>query len=242
MLQTTAVERSTLELLRSLQGEELLRDFFLVGGTALALNLGHRKSIDLDLFTPTHFDIDELEGFLGEKYGFRTSYKRGQTLKGDIHGVKIDCIYSASGLLQSPIQENGVRMLSLPDIIGMKLSAISDSGTRVKDFVDIACLSVMYSLEEMLEFYEEKYTNTDRLRAMKGLVYFEDIDFSAQVTLLSGAFVWDAVAQRLSDMLQHPRLKFQDMPIKRCPDLEDNRQKKTRKPPRRSPKTPKRKL
>lgn len=219
MLQTTAVERSTLELLKSLQGEQECRDFCLVGGTALALYLGHRKSVDLDLFTQKPFDVEELEDFLVEKYGFCTTFKRGKTLKGDIQDVKIDCLYYPYDLLAPPLKEEGIRMLSIPDIIAMKLSAIADSGTRVKDFVDIACLSTAYSLEEMLVFYETKYTNTDRFRAMKGLVYFEDVNFSDQVMMLSGSLVWADVANRLEAMLQQPAQRFKSMPNGHRPDI-----------------------
>ena len=92
MLQTQTVEPRTLELLRMLQREPLMSSFNLVGGTALALRIGHRKSIDLDFFTKEEFDIVELREMLVEKYAMTVSFERGQTLKGFIDGVMIDCI------------------------------------------------------------------------------------------------------------------------------------------------------
>ena len=92
MLHKETVESRTLELLKQLQAEPLLSGFNLVGGTALALRLGHRKSIDLDLFTREEFNLEELKTMLINKYELKISYERHQTLKGFIDGVMIDCI------------------------------------------------------------------------------------------------------------------------------------------------------
>ena len=74
MLQTQTVEPSTLELLKKLQQEPLLATFNLVGGTALALRIGHRKSVDLDLFTREEFDLEEVKSMLIEKYDLKVSF------------------------------------------------------------------------------------------------------------------------------------------------------------------------
>mgnify|MGYP003396954708 FL=1 len=77
MLQTQTVEPRTLELLRKLQSEPLMSSFNLVGGTALALRIGHRKSIDLDFFTKEEFNIVELREMLVEKYAMKVAFERG---------------------------------------------------------------------------------------------------------------------------------------------------------------------
>lgn len=92
MLHKETIDLKTLELLIELQREPLMQSFNLVDGTALALYLGHRKSIDLDFFTSDSFDLEELRSMLIEKYDFKVSYARSQTLKGFINGVKIDLI------------------------------------------------------------------------------------------------------------------------------------------------------
>ena len=142
MLHTETVEGTTLELLRNLEQEEMLSSFSLAGGTALALYLGHRMSVDLDLFTPLPFNAVVLKDFLENKYGFRTDFMEKNTLKGSIEGVKIDCITHGYGLLEKPCLEEGIRLYSMKDIIAMKLSAIADNGSRLKDFIDIASLSI----------------------------------------------------------------------------------------------------
>ena len=86
MLHTEVVSGKTLELLKKLEAENAMTRFNLAGGTSLALYLGHRRSVDLDLFTPKPFDAAELERFLMDKYGFRTGFMERNTLKGSTTG------------------------------------------------------------------------------------------------------------------------------------------------------------
>lgn len=204
MLQTQTVEPRTLELLRMLQSEPLMSSFNLVGGTALALRIGHRKSIDLYFFTKEEFSIVELREMLVEKYAMKVAFERGQTLKGFIDGIMIDCIRFNYPHIKDPDIIDGVRLESIPDIIAMKLDAISHNGTRIKDFIDIATLSTMYSLDEMLQFYLAKYPNSNVLMPVKSLVYFDDINFEESVIMTNEAFDWDKIAQRLVDMTNNP--------------------------------------
>lgn len=208
MLQTQTVEPATLELLRKLQQEPLLATFNLVGGTALALRIGHRKSVDLDLFTREEFDLEEVKSMLIEKYDLKVSYERQQTLKGFIGGVMIDCIRFNYPHLQTPDEIDGVRLESIPDIIAMKLSAIAQNGTRIKDFIDIATLSTKYSLDEMLQFYADKFSNANIVMPAKALTYFDEINFDESVVMTSGKFDWKKVAKRLQDMAKSPQKVF----------------------------------
>lgn len=164
MLHTETVEGTTLELLRRLQSESMLDSFCLTGEIALALYLGHRKSIDLDLFTPYPFDVLLLKDFLETKYGFRTDFLEKNTLKGSINGVKIDCITHAYERLGNPCMEDGIRLYALEDIVAMKLSAIADNDSRLKDFIDIAFLSTRLSFYSMLKCYEHKFPKSNVIR------------------------------------------------------------------------------
>lgn len=208
MLQTQTVEPATLELLKKLQQEPLLATFNLVGGTALALRIGHRKSVDLDLFTRKEFDLEEVKSMLIEKYDLKVSYERQQTLKGFIGGVMIDCIRFNYPHLQTPDEIDGVRLESIPDIIAMKLSAIAQNGTRIKDFIDIATLSTKYSLDEMLQFYADKFSNANIVMPAKALTYFDEINFDESVVMTSEKFDWKKVAKRLQAMAKSPQKVF----------------------------------
>ena len=213
MLQTTTVEKRTLELLKQLQFQSELSDFHLAGGTALALYLGHRKSIDLDLFTPYPFNTTRLEHFLVTKFGFQGDYSEQNTLKGRIDDVKIDCITHPYPLLQNPLEEEGIRLYSQPDIIAMKLSAIADNGSRLKDFIDIAYLSTQYSFQEMLGFYVQKFPTSSPLRPLKGITYFDDIDHEETVVMLESTYSWQKIADRLQAMTAHQSKVFASPPL-----------------------------
>ena len=92
MLQKNTIESSTLELLKKLQATSELKNFHLAGGTSLALQIGHRKSIDLDLFSYKDFDTNYILEFLEQKFDFKLNFSAINTLKGSIHNIKIDLI------------------------------------------------------------------------------------------------------------------------------------------------------
>jgi hypothetical protein len=185
--------------------------FALAGGTALSLLIGHRKSIDLDLFTIEEFNPTHLEKHLQEKYAFRGDLLKGSTLKGEANGVKLDFIRHDYPDVEPRIQEEGIRLYSLKDIAAMKLSAIADNGTRLKDFIDVAYLSGYLSLKEMLTAFETKYPQTNPYRALKSLNYYDDIRFSERIDLLGKDFRWEDISARLSDMTKEENRCFQPL-------------------------------
>ena len=209
MLYKETIEPKTLELLIDLQKEPLLSTFNLVGGTALALHLGHRKSIDLDFFTSESFDLEEVKMMLIKKYDFKVSYSRSQTLKGFINGIKVDFIKFDYPHLHNCDIIDEVRIESIPDIIAMKLLSITDNGSRIKDFIDIAYLSSRFSLEEMLQFFIRKITNSNIIMPIKALTYFDDIDFNESIVMLYNDFDWDKISNRLIDMTKEPNRIFE---------------------------------
>ena len=95
----------------------------------------------------------------------------------------------------------------------MKLSAISDNGTRLKDFIDIACLSTRYSFMEMLQFYQRKFPNSNSMRPFKAITYFEDIDFEEDIVMLKGVYSWELVADRLRSMSIQQEKVFSKLPL-----------------------------
>ena len=125
--------------------------------------------------------------------------------------MKVDFIRYDYPLLNSPETFDGnIRIASNEDIIAMKLATITDSGSRAKDFVDIAFLSKYYSLNQMLDFYKAKFDGVNIFSATKALVYFNDIDFSSEpVNLMHGKFEWAKVEARLIDMVRNPEKKYE---------------------------------
>jgi predicted nucleotidyltransferase component of viral defense system len=189
-----------------------LSEFSLVGGTALSLYLGHRKSIDLDLFRKDSFSASALSLYLKEKYNFQEDFQDNNTLKGFINDIKIDFITHKYENVKTIHTIEKLRLYSLEDIAAMKLNAIADNGTRLKDFVDIVCLSTKMSLNEMLESYQKKYPNTNAMRALRGLTYHADI-MHEPIDLIIGDYNWNKVSQRIDEMIKNDTTKFLDMPF-----------------------------
>jgi len=92
MFHKDAIESTTLELLVKLQNTDYLKNFYLVGGTSLAMQIGHRKSVDLDLFSQHDFDVNFILEYLEENFQFELNYSSKNTLKGNIGDVKIDLL------------------------------------------------------------------------------------------------------------------------------------------------------
>jgi len=208
MLRKETVSESTLELLNTLMNDELLKAFFLVGGTALSLQIGHRISIDLDLFTIASFDDNQMLSDLEDKYKFQLDYQSKNTLKGEISGVKVDLITHNYPLVKPLLNFDSVRMASPDDIAAMKLNAISGNGTRLKDFIDIAYLSSFMTLSQMVDAYEEKYSSRNPAMVIKALDYHRDINFNEPIEMIDGKYKWKDIEQRLGQMTLHPTKVF----------------------------------
>lgn len=176
MLQTQTVDRATLELLKSLLAMPEMNAFALVGGTNLSLRLGHRLSIDLDLFTPEPFDTELMSRVIISKFPNTIVASQSESMLFlFINDIKVDMVVLPYKYIEPVENYEGMRLVSLPDIIAMKLSAIARRGVK-KDFWDIAELLDMYSLAEMIEFYKTKYSANDIFHLLRALVYFTDAE------------------------------------------------------------------
>jgi Nucleotidyl transferase AbiEii toxin, Type IV TA system len=144
------VEDKTYQLLQKLMQIPELSEFVLVGGTNLSLKFGHRISIDLDLFTNSSFDTQEV--FAGITTELPQTIKideRKQTIWLNIDGVKVDVILHKYPYLKPIELIDGIRFMSIEDIIPMKLEAMATRGVK-KDFWDIGELLNHYSLNQIL--------------------------------------------------------------------------------------------
>lgn len=176
MLQYKTIEPGTLQLLKSLQTLPLLQGLRLVGGTALALQLGHRKSVDLDLFGDFSAEGIEVRDTLEEQFSVSV-IKESKNIKiYQVDGIKVDLVnYSRYPWIDNPIEEDGITLAGIKDIAAMKVAAIIGRGTK-KDFIDMNRLLQIYSLKEILDMYMQKYPDGSLFIAMKSLSYFEDAE------------------------------------------------------------------
>ncbi len=212
MLHKETVSASTLELLKKLMADKKLKDFVLVGGTALSLQMGHRISVDLDLFVNQDFEAEELREYMERTFHLETDYLAFATVKGEISGVQVDCIAHSYPWIRPFVEKEDIRLASMEDICAMKLNAIAGNGTRIKDFIDVAFLSSMYSLNQLLSFYEEKY-HANPLMPLKGIVFFDDINMEAPIKMADGKTLnWKKIEKRLLDMEKYPNKIFPSTP------------------------------
>jgi len=193
-----AVEAPTLELIKSLQSKPYLQGFYLVGGTALALHLDHRKSFDIDLFSNFDFDAARLLEQIQQDFSYQMFFSSTNTLKGSIGNINVDLLAHRYKLIAEPEMLHGVNVLSVPDIIAMKLNAISTSGQRSKDFIDIFYLLKNYDLGKMIKFYQEKYNQQNAGHILKSLIYFNDVDLADWPVLIENPKLkWVDVKKRI---------------------------------------------
>ena len=184
MLHHQTIHPDTLELLRKLSLLPELSQMRLVGGTALALQYGHRQSIDLDFFGEMTNAPDEIINKMSEFGDCVVLNNQKSILQLVVSGVKVDVIdYSLYKWIDSPVCENGLKLASVQDIAAMKINAIEGRGSR-KDFIDVYMLLKKYSLDEILGFYKQKYPNYSIFRALLSLTFFEDAERESMPIML----------------------------------------------------------
>ncbi len=174
MLQLQTILPDTLELLRWLSIQPEMQGLRLVGGTSLALQYGHRQSVDLDFFGHPAVDQEEILSMIEKKGDFTLRNRTKNIMQMVVNGVMVDIVdYSKYPWIDTPVCEDGIVLASPKDIAAMKINAIEGRGSR-KDFVDIYQLLQHYTLEDLLSFYSQKYPNYSIFRALLSLTYFED--------------------------------------------------------------------
>lgn len=175
MLSYKTVSTNTLELLKRLMEENLFHDMRLVGDTALALQYGHRNSIDLDFFGELEASNDDILSVLNQFDELEVLKQSDKIKIYIINGVKVDFVSYEYPWLDEVVREDGIRLASPKDIGAMKIYAAEGRGSR-KDFIDIYYLLKRFSLKELLSFYKSKYPNHSEFVALRSLTYFFDAE------------------------------------------------------------------
>jgi hypothetical protein len=200
MLQTQSVDPKLLDLLKKIMSEPIFQNFNLVGGTSLALQIGHRLSVDIDMFG--NAEIEELEFIkVLAKLGKVITIKKSKNIIiFSIDGIKVDFVnYNYPLLDEIKIIEN-IRLVSKKDIAAMKLNAIAGRGSR-KDFIDLYFLLQIYSIDEMMAFYNKKYVDGSEFMVLKSLAYFDDAD-NEQMPIMINNISWEEVKKTIINTLK----------------------------------------
>ena len=199
MFQYQTIEPATLELLKNLLAIPEFQNLRLAGGTSLALQIGHRKSIDLDLFGTLEFEPDEILDILNSIGSLTTIRNMRNIHVFMINGIKVDIINYSYPWLYQANKADDLRLASIKDIAAMKLAAIAGRGTR-KDFIDIHFLLRQFSLQEMLDLYTAKYADGSVFMILKSLIYFDDAENDPEPFMFE-TIDWNLIKSELRDQV-----------------------------------------
>lgn len=191
--------------------DDLFQSFRLVGGTSLSLQLGHRMSVDIDLFTDAPYgsvDFDEIDKFLRSTFpyvseakagviGMGTSYQIGDTVQSS---VKLDLYYTDT-FIQEPLEMDNVRMATVEEIIAMKVDIVQRGG-RKKDFWDLHEVMEDYTIPQMISLHESRHPHThEEQTILKNFTEFEDADGDFDPICLRGKH-WELIKLDVSEAIE----------------------------------------
>ena len=201
------VSKNLLECLQKLMANAVFNDFVLVGGTALSLQLGHRVSVDIDLFTANTYgsmNLDNIKSFLAISFPYTDQLdvlnrrNIGYSVyigNSEAEKVKLDLFYTED-FIAPVVQKEGLRLASLKDIAAMKMQAIT-SRKRKKDFWDIHELLEHFTLEEMIQYGLQRnpYTLT-RNEILEALSHPTELSQDNAIMCLRGKY-WELIVEDL---------------------------------------------
>ena len=201
MLHYETIDPKTLGLLKKLQKIKAFSYLRLVGGTSLALQIGHRESIDIDLFGEIKTDNITIAKEL-DKIGNITIIKKSESINIYlINNIKVDIVNYHYKWIDEKIIEDDLILASKKDIAAMKLAAITGRGTK-KDFIDLFFLLKEYTFVEILNFYKDKYHDGSEFLVLKSLLYFEDAERNEEPKFFK-QYNWDEIKKTITTTVEN---------------------------------------
>ncbi|MFT6810148.1 MAG: putative nucleotidyltransferase component of viral defense system [Saprospiraceae bacterium] len=202
MLYRQTISEELLEILSVLMTIEEFKTLRLVGGTSLvALQIGHRNSIDIDLFGKLEIDDIELSVLLSKNFDKVEKLTQSNSIKIQlINNIKVDIVNYPYLWLDNALLEDQIRLASLKDIAAMRVSAITNRGSK-KDFIDLYFLLDTYSLSEIIDFNKEKYPDSNPYLAMKSIGFYDDADLQP-MPVMYNSVSWFEIKNKISERLR----------------------------------------
>jgi hypothetical protein len=198
------IPASTETTLRALRDTDIVNRFYLAGGTGLALQFGHRLSLDLDFFSPDLFNEEVLLQRVQALDGFSLVARAPHSLHVTLRETKVSFLGYSYPLLFPEVRFLDVAVADPRDIACMKISAIASRGTK-RDFVDLYVSAQLFGLTELLQLFGRKYEKTryNRLHILKSLTFFGDAEKDPMPRMLVD-LDWDEVKRFF--LFQVPRI------------------------------------
>ena len=200
MIYSKVLNEKQLKLVRKIKS--LPMGSYLAGGTALALQLGHRTSLDFDFYTGEHFETERVLADFQSNFGqIRVERIAKDTLTAEIDGVSLSLFYYPYKLIGSLVNLGNIKIASVEDILAMKMIAISMRGKR-RDFIDAYYLLKKFSLDKIIKITLKKYPSYQPMIILKGLIYFESAkgdDISRKIEIFDKDFSWEKAKKKISE-------------------------------------------
>ena len=211
MLYYNTVNELLKNTLITIMNASVFNNFRLVGGTALSLQIGHRESIDIDLFSDIDYgtiDFKAIETFLKDNFkyvdfldippGMGKAYFIGEN-KNDT--IKLDVFYT-DPFIQPFIEVDSIRMATIEEIIAMKVDVIQRVG-RKKDFWDLHDLLESYSITQMLDLHEQRYPYAhDKDLIIKNFTNFDQADDDFDPICYKGKY-WEFIKEDFEEVIKN---------------------------------------
>lgn len=185
-------------VVKLLKRTDLLDGWILAGGTALALQLGHRISVDLDLFRHEDFQVAPLRHALAHLGKLEVQSMAPGTLHCRLDDIRLTFLRSEVPFLHEPVPYRGLHLADVRDIAAMKVIAVAGRGAK-KDFIDLyAYLEAGASFPDLMAVVQQRYRDTDFnvMHLLRSLVYFDDAEAEPMPKMLSKAG-WPEIRRRL---------------------------------------------
>jgi predicted nucleotidyltransferase component of viral defense system len=193
-----AIDKKTKRVLEQIAETQIAKDFYLAGGTALAVQRGHRISNDLDWFCQNDFSNGKIKAKLTKIGKFKIHSEEEGTIHGELNGVKVTFLRYKYRSLYPHVVFEEINLADERDIAAMKIDAISSRGSK-KDFIDLYFLLETYSLGRLIGFFEKKFSDIEynRLHILTSLTYFDEAEDEPMPIMLKN-ISWDRVKEEIS--------------------------------------------
>jgi hypothetical protein len=195
-------------LARELLDSQLFAEFFLWGGCALALYLRHRPTDDIDLYTQNALDHEEITSYFSSRHSVSCEKINEDYIRTTVRGCQV-CVCSLQGfpLVESAQETLGLRCMGIKDMAAIKLEAVCDNGTRIKDFVDVYYLLEKLPLEEIIGAHKKRYGTAGAAHILRFLACFDDVPAADwdSLELVDTRLTPDRIQSRLSSAVREYR-------------------------------------
>jgi len=209
MLYLEILNKDQLDLLKKL--DFLGEGVYLARGTSLALQMGHRTSLDFDFYSKEDFNPEVLSSKFQRIFeNMKVERIARGTLIASINNVSFSMFHYPYDLIKKEVVLEKTKMASIEDVSAMKLIAIAMRGKR-RDFIDTYYLLKKFRIKQLLRFVKQKYPKFEEMMILKGLIYFndaEDEDLARGIRVFDKNFSWKSAKKYIEDEVKKYQLSM----------------------------------